>query len=115
MDETHKDPEQRKSERIQQSFPVYTSKDRSETLSQERITGLTRDISGAGLSFISDKNYSVGDTLNLQIDLFSSQHHLRVQVVHIESLGESQNIGVLFLDMSPAHQKALMDQLLQKK
>ena len=115
MDEVRRNTERRKSERISQSFPVHASKDHQESLSQEQITGFTRDISGSGLSFISDGEYSVGDMLSLQIELFSSQHHFRVRVIHVESLGDSQNIGAVFLDMSPAHQKALVDELLQRK
>ena len=115
MDEDPKIVERRKSERIFQSYPVYVSKDLSERLSQEQITGFTRNISSTGLSFLTDKEYQIGDTLSLQIDLPSSQHHLRVKVMHVEILGDSRNTGVAFLDMSLAHQKALMDELFQKK
>ncbi len=113
MDEIRKRDERRHTERIAQSLPLQASKE--ETLSQEQITGLTRDISGSGLSFLSDRQYAVGDTLNLQIDLPTSQHQLRVRVVHVEVFGESSNVGVTFLDMSPAHQKALMEELFQKE
>ena len=113
MDEIRK--ERRRSERITQAYPVQATKEQSETLAQEQIIGLTRDISGSGLSFLSDREYTVGDTLSLQIDLATSQHQLRVRVVHVETFGESKNVGVVFLDMSPAHQKALLEELFQKK
>ena len=112
MDEIRK--ERRRSERITQAYLLQATKE-SETLAQEQITGLTRDISGSGLSFLSDREYTVGDTLNLQINLATSQHQIRVRVVHVETFGESKNVGVAFLDMSPAHQKALLEELFQKR
>ncbi len=115
MQENPSSSERRRSERISQSFPVHAAKEQSESLTQEQITGLTRDISGSGLSFLSDKDYAAGDILSLQIDLPASQHQLRVKVVHVETLGDSKNVGVAFIDISPAHQKALMEELFEKK
>ena len=115
MSEIPENFERRKSERIPQFFPVFASKDRSERLLQEQITGVTRDISSTGLSFLSDGEYTIGDTLYLQIDLPSSQHRFRAEVARIEILGDSKIIGAVFLNVSPAHQKALMDELALKQ
>lgn len=114
--EDHANPtERRKSERVPQSFPVYTSKDLSEYLSQESVAGLTRDINSTGLSFLTQEEYRIGDVINLKIDLPSSHHHFRARVTHVERLGESTVVGVAFLDMSSEHQKALIDALCLRR
>ena len=107
--------ERRKSERVSQEFLVHATRKLSENLKQEDITGFTRDINNTGLSFLTDADYSIGDMLDLDIELASSQHHLRVRVTHIEPMGDSNIIGVAFLEVSPGHQKALMDELFQRK
>ncbi len=124
MDETSKktDPDQpsvgrdtgidrRRSERVSQTQLISNIRRSSESISQEKITGILRDISGSGLSFLSDGDYEVGDTLDLQIDLPGAQHHLLVQIVRIEVFGDSKIIGAYFINMASEHQKALLDAL----
>ena len=115
MDGTPTNSERRGSERTPQSFPLHASKVYSEILSEERITGVVCNISGRGLSFLSDADYVVGDLLHLQIDLLSSVHHLKAKVMRIDLLGDSKILGVSFVDMSPDHEQALIEALLLKK
>ena len=111
MDESSQKHDRRLAERIPQHCVIHSARRGSETIPQEKITGVLRDISGNGLSFLSDSDYAVGDVLELQIDLPGSQHQLLVKVVHAEVLGDSKSFGVYFINISSEHEKALMELL----
>ena len=115
MEELPKSNEKRASERIPLSFLIHGSRHGSENLSEESITGVVRDISGAGLSFLSDAEYTVGDTLDLELDLPGSQHQFMAQVVRTEPFGDSKIVGVSFAHLSSEHRKALVEALLAQK
>ena len=115
MDETPQKSERRQTERIPQSFPIHASRCCSEVVSEESIAGVVCNISGNGLSFLSDAHYTIGDILNLRIDLPCSNHFFKARVAHMEILGDSKIIGVSFVDMSLEHQQALIEALFLKK
>ena len=115
MENPIKKDERRRSERIPYQCLLSGDRQGSESISQEKITGILRDISGTGLSFLSDADYRVGDTLDLKIDLPSQRHQILVQIVRIETFGDSKIIGAYFINMSSEHQKALVDSLLTRR
>ena len=115
MEELPKSNEKRKSERVPLSFLIHGLRHGSESVSEESITGIVRDISGTGLSFLSDADYAIGDTLDLQIELPGSEHHFMAEVARTQVFGDSKIIGVSFMHLSSGHKKALIEALLAKK
>lgn len=115
MDATLKETDRRRAERLASTGIIQSSKHSSESISLEKITGILRDISGNGLSFLCDTEYFVGDMLDLEIDLPRSRHHLLVQVARVEILGDSRIVGVYFINMSSDHEKALIESLFSHR
>ena len=115
MEAIPKETDRRRAERLARTCVIQSSKHNSESISLEKITGVLRDISGNGLSFLCDTEYLVGDMLDLQIDLPGSRHHLFVQVARVEILGDSKIVGVYFINMSSDHEKALMESLFSHR
>lgn len=115
MDATPRETERRRAERLAYTGTIQSSTHSSESISLEKITGVLRDISGNGLSFLCDTEYLVGDMLDLEINLPGSRHHLLVQVVRVELLGDSRIIGVYFIDMSSDHERALIESLFSHR
>lgn len=115
MEAIPQETERRRAERLSHTGTIQSSKHNSESISLEKITGVLRDISGNGLSFLCDTEYVVGDMLELEIHLPGSRHHLMVQVARVEILGDSSIVGVYFINMSSDHEKALIEALFSHR
>ena len=111
MDNHAKRADRRQFERVPKPYRIHGLRHGSEALCQEDITGVLKDISGNGLSFLSDGDYAIGDKLDLHIDLPGSKHQLTMRVVRVQVFGDSKIIGAQFFNMSQEHQKALMNAL----
>ena len=115
MDDHSKRTDRRKFDRTPKPYPIRGLRHGSEALCQEDITGFLKDISGNGLSFLSDGDYAVGDKLDLKIDLPGSQHQLTMRVVRIQIFGDTKIIGAQFFNVSEQHQKSLISALFPPK
>ncbi len=112
MDEKNQaNSDRRRSERLPQHYVVHSQKRTVEKLSQERITDVLKDISGGGLSFISDAEYQSGDLLELEIELPGETHQVLARVARVQVFGDSKIVGVAFVEMSLEHKNVLLESL----
>jgi len=78
------------------------------TLEEKQYFVTTKDISAGGLSFISEKPIPSDAILELEIEMWDSPNPIKClgKVVRMAKFQENNeefyNIGVLFLDLSPA-------------